>query len=708
MNPWRPFPLVRLLMPFLTGILMGIWLIDYLFIPTWITLCLLAIVLLLNYLPPAHNQFQFRGAFGLVVFITLTVVGFQLVSCHHAPKQPGYIGKNPDGLFLVVVKEPPVVKGAYCKAVLEVDAQFDSEGWQSASGRIMASCRVKDVNTIMQYGDALLIKGILTPIVSNANPHAFDYASFLKSKGITHQVILASHQWYIVAAPELYQIQRFAFVLRDRLLQVFRELNISGREFGVASALLLGYTNGIDPELRREYAATGAMHILSVSGMHVGIIYLFLESLLGFMGKRRRTRLLKTILLISFIWFYALLTGLSPSVIRASTMLSFIIFGRSLDRLPDIYNILSASLMLILSTNPYLIIDVGFQLSYLAVLGIVIFYKPIYDLVLTPIWIIDKIWSIVACSLAATISTMPLTLFTFHQFPNYFILTNIAVVPLSSVIIYTGILTLAVGPIALLSQWIGTLFEWMVWLLNFIIHNIDVLPHSTTMGIYITPIQMLLLYLVIALVYLFLIRKRLLYLWLLLSTLIVLESTFLVDKVTRLSQFSLIVYNFPGCLAIDLLDQDKASLYYWVKGGEEGLSAYASEVVRNVGYARGAKYRNVLSPDGRTDLMPQVTIADVLPPDRGTSFIQFKEIRMAILRHAVSPRMTTKIDMDYLIISGNPFLQLGDVCRVFHPEQIIIDATNDGWRVRKWLTEAKVLGIPCHAVAINGAFVKDF
>jgi competence protein ComEC len=708
MNVWRPYPLVRLLFPFLAGILSGIGLAGHFIIPVWFSIGFPALAVIFYALPGSHHAYRYRGVFGMLVFGIIFFIGFQLVFFQHAPNRSGFIGRNPEGLFLAVVKEPPVLKGDYYRAVLEIDARSDGENWSRAAGRILASCRISSWQTLLQYGDAVLIKGVLHPIESNANPHAFDYASFLKSKGITHQALLSPHQWRVIAVPEVYKMQRFAYVFRDKLMQIFREQNITGREFGVASALLLGYTNGIDPDLRREYSATGAMHILSVSGMHVGIIYLFLEFLLSFMGKRRRTRMLKTVILMTFIWFYALLTGLSPSVIRASTMLSFIILGRSLDRSPDMYNILSASLILILTTNPFLIIDIGFQLSYLAVLGIVIFYKPIYELILSPIWIADKIWSIVACSLAATISTLPLTLFTFHQFPNYFILTNIAVVPLSSVIIYSGILALVVSPVYVLSQLAGTVFNWMIWLLNLIIHTIDEMPFSTTTGIFITPFQMLLLYLLIVLIFLFLSRKRQVYIWLLFSVLIALQCSFLVDKINRLSQFSLIVYNFPGCLAIDLLAQDRAYLYYREKKDEDGLSAYASEIVRNAGYARGVKRREFFrAADGVVTALP-ILITEDRHRDRSNCFIQFMELKIAVLRQPVSPKMKREIALDYLIISGNPFVTIREICRVFHVKQIIIDGTNDGWRARRWLREAQEAGISCHAVSQNGAFVKDF
>ncbi len=191
-------------------------------------------------------------------------------------------------------------------------------------------------------------------------------------------------------------------------------------------------------------------------------------------------------------------------------------------------------------------------------------------------------------------------------------------------------------------------------------------------------------------------------------SLIVLQCSFLVDKINRLSQFSLIVYAFRDCLAIDLLAQDRAYLYYREKNDDEGLSVYASEIIRDAGYARGVKRREFFRAANGVVTTPQLLIADDLQRDRSSCFIQFRDLKIAVLRQPVVPKMKREISLDYLILSGNPYVTIREVCRVFHVKQIIIDGTNDGWRARRWLREAREAGISCHAVSQNGAFVKDF
>ena len=182
----------------------------------------------------------------------------------------------------------------------------------------------------------------------------------------------------VVQVDHGFDMVRQSLALRNRLLQIFRDNNLSGREFAVAAALLLGYVDELDPVLLRDYSATGAMHILSFSGMHVGIIFLVLDKLLGCLKKLKQGLFLKTLLICLVIWFYAFLTGLSPAVLRASVMITLIVIGKAMQRQPDILNIISASFIILLFWNPGLLMNVGFQLSYLAVTGIVLLYQPIF------------------------------------------------------------------------------------------------------------------------------------------------------------------------------------------------------------------------------------------------------------------------------------------------------------------------------------------
>jgi len=416
------------------------------------------------------RNYRLRWVSGLIFSLFLLLSGYGIAWHHRSANDPCYLGNQKEGTFLAMVTEPPAIRKSGMKAAISVRYHLGHGKWQRSRGNAIAYLAMGESVRPLSYGDHVVMRARFTGISDNSNPYTFNYSRYLQDKDITHRIYAEPYSWKRIGVRESMPVRKTAFRVRDRLLNILRENHVEGKEFAVAAALLLGYVDDLDPELRSDYSATGAMHILSVSGMHVGIIYIFLEFILGFLNRRKAGRFVKAVLLLLFIWFYAMLTGLSPCVLRSAAMLSLPIIGKSMDRSPNMFNIIAASVIFILILDPLLVLDIGFQLSYLAVIGIVVLYKPVYDLYVTSAWLPDKIWSVIAVSVAAQIATLPITLYTFHQFPNYFILTNIFVVPLSSLIIYTGILALAAGTIPVISVLFAKVLVFLVWSLNSVIH----------------------------------------------------------------------------------------------------------------------------------------------------------------------------------------------------------------------------------------------
>lgn len=707
MNSWRPYPLLRLVFPFIAGIIAEIS-VGVMGVPYWIPLVLMAVLLLVSQLLPfMMNRYRFRWITGLFFNLFLLLAGYEIAGSHRPSNNPDYFGKSPDGFFIATFAEPPVAGTQVIKALLQVKFHHENGRWKRTSGQAIGYLKIKKTAPPLQYGDYVLIRAGFTPISDNSNPHVFNYARYLKNKGIEHRVFAETYGWKLISFNPSGLFRQMAFQVRDRLLNILRDNHVEGKEFAVAAALLLGYVDDLDAELRNDYASTGAMHILSVSGMHVGIIYLFLEFLLGFLNKNKTGRFLKAVLLLVFIWFYAMVTGLSPCVLRSAAMLSLPILGKSLNRSPNMFNIIAASLLLILAMDPLLILDVGFQLSYLAVTGIIILYKPIYDWYVTSSWLPDKIWSILAVSIAAQVATLPITLFTFHQFPNYFMLTNIFVVPLSSFIIYVGILTLAVGYIPFLSLVCAKMLILLIWILNTVIHFIEQLPCSTIRGIFISSPEMLLLYLVIGSGFLFLTIRRISWLYLFLGTAIVLQLFFLEFKINRLNSSRLVIFNARRELLCMFSSQDKSVLLYNGNNPFGGtLPANNREMVKAYMDALGiSHHREFWLPAANR---PAEIAPSFIPVMVSGNFIQFSGCRMAFLNSSIPKGLKKRLDVGLLIITGNPKIKIADVKTCFNPGHIIIDATNSRFKTMQWLKEAAALGVKCHAVTEHGAFQKDF
>ena len=443
-NPWRPFPLIRLIIPLIAGIATGLLIRKEIHVPFYITSVLLLLLIAPVFIKSLTLFYQKRWLTGMLIFILLFLLVYENTIRNNDLFDQDYFMKHSIGtqFYIGDLVEPAIQKQKTTKTIVNVLAVYSNGTWRHTKGKALIYFQKDARSGQLFYGDHILFRAEFAEPQSAAFPNSFDQKRFLNNQNIFYTSYINSVNWKTIPDRGNKNLLRLALILRNRFLQVLRDNQVQGREFAVTAALLLGYVDEIDKGLLKDYSATGAMHILSVSGMHVGIIFLVLDKILGFLRKSKYGILIKTGLIILMIWFYAMLTGLSPAVLRASVMISLVAVGKAMKRQPDILNILSASFIVLVINEPTLLFNVGFQLSYLAVAGIVLLYKPIYDLYITSNRLLDKTWSIVAVSFAAQIITFPLSLFYFHQFPNYFMITNILVVPLSSLIIYTGIFCL--------------------------------------------------------------------------------------------------------------------------------------------------------------------------------------------------------------------------------------------------------------------------
>ncbi|MCK9219423.1 MAG: ComEC family competence protein [Bacteroidales bacterium] len=705
MNPWRPFPLLRLVFPFLSGIVLAIIIDTRVIALCWISGSLLLLFFFGANLPRAWRNFRYRSITGILINLFLLVTGFEFTSFYHFPENDDSICTV--GTYIVEIIEPPSIKRTSVKSMVKIVRRWDQIRWFKVNTKALIYVKPHSMEPPLQYGDHLLIHTSFQRIINKSNPHSFNYAGFLKIKGFTHQSWLSSNQWKKLSIFPSGFFRRMAFSLRDRLLNILRKNQVSGKEFAVSAALLLGYVEELDADLRHDYSATGAMHILSVSGMHVGIIYLFLEFVLGFLNRNKITRFFKAVIILAFIWFYALLTGLSPCVLRSAAMLSLPILGKAINRNVNMFNILSASFFLLLLIDPFLVLDIGFQLSYLAVIGIVLLYKPVYDLFITSWWLPDKIWSIVAVSIAAQIATLPLTLYTFHQFPNYFMITNIFVVPLSSLVIYSGIFALFVGNIPLLSLIAAKVLCFLVWLLNTIIHFIEELPVSTLQGINLTFFEMILLYLFMITFCLWLANKKFSLICAFLITLFLLNTSFLYHKISRLQSARFLVFNARNLSLFEFNYQNRAVILYdFTEPLKDDLSSSIRQALESdlVSHRidNSRFYWARIKESWQHPFQPS--------PDfcKSGHFVQFHTKRIGFLNKKIPNGINMKMNLDILVLSGNIRDSLINIRKVFCFKEIVIDPTNSEFRSKAWIREAEKSPFRCHAVKIEGAFEREF
>jgi competence protein ComEC len=704
MNPWRQFPVVRLILPVFTGIAAGIFLETDLNIPSVLTGLILLGFGFLVFLPRFIFPYSLRWITGVLIMILTTLLSFRIIMTGKDTLKNEYIGNfQPIQRFSIgEVIEPVIQKQKSTKMIISISWMMEKGEWKKTRGKALVYIGISPRSRLLCYGDRLVMNTLFSLPEGSRNPGGFDNRRYLRLKGIFRQAYVKPGSWRLISRGNSNPVFQMALSWRDKLLMILKSNGVKGREFAVAGALLLGYVDEIDNDLMRDYSATGVIHILSVSGMHVGMIFLVLEKLLAFLDKRKNGAWVKATMIILFIWLYALITGLSPAVLRAAAMLSLVVSGKAMKRHPDILNILAASMIFLVVWQPSLLADLGFQLSYLAVMGIVLLYKPIYGLLVPDNGLLDKIWSIVAVSIAAQLVTLPLCLYYFHQFPNYFILTNIIVIPLSNLIIYTGILALALGTLPWISILFARALSLMVWFLNAFIHWMGSLPFSVTRGIDITLPESLALYLILVTGAVFISGKRKKWLFVSIFLMILLSGSFLQERFRQVSKCVLTVYDTHGTGLYDFTAEGKSILV-------GGLAALKDPFFRET----MMKYR------WNTKVSGLFGFQYPLPSSSNNAFhydgfskngnyIGFRGKRIAIIRKPIPEKVIRKLEVDYLIISGSPKVKLKGLMQHFKPGWIILDPSNPSWKVKSWIKEAHGLGIRCYSVTASGAFTEEF
>ena len=358
---------------------------------------------------------------------------------------------------------------------------FRYEAEVEGGGKVLLYLQ-KDSMPMPVMGDVLLVE---TQVRRGGKSGKFDYGLYLRRQGIVGTCWALRRNWQLIGHEDDMGLKGLAKRSQYFLYQQYRKMGIEGQELGIISALTLGYREDLDKDVQRAFSASGAMHVLAVSGLHTGIVWgivmwiLTLGVLYKPLWENKFRRWLLNISTIVLIWAYAFLTGLSPSVMRSALMLTFWALSSLLEQQTSRWNPLLAAAVVILIVNPLALWSVSFQLSFAAVAGIMLFGSSMQQAVVSKGRVWQSVSGLLIVSLAAQLGTMPLTLHYFGQTSNYFALTNLIVVPMAGILLSLGFSTLAMSWCAV-GEWLGWATKWCTWLLNQAVQWIESLPYSTT------------------------------------------------------------------------------------------------------------------------------------------------------------------------------------------------------------------------------------
>lgn len=696
---WNKYPFLRLLIPLAAGILLceAVGPVDC--DKTLLLSILVALLCAEMILSRLLKTYRYRWLFGVQTMLVFAFLGYYRSCLQDVTAKKDYYGEldGTSGCYLARIYDPPTEKDKSVKVLLELVGYRNDSTETKVSGKVMAYFQKSEGSMGLKYGDLLSFSVPVEEIPPPLNPEEFDYRKYLERRGVTGRVYLKEGNWWPTGVCEDNPIYAFAYRFRFRLLEILKNNGISEDEFGIGAAILLGYDESLPAQVRQNFVAAGAMHILCVSGMHVGIVYLLASFFLGFLGRKKKAIVVKKSVLLVLIWFYALLTGLSPSVMRSTLMITFLIVGELIRRKGFALNSIAASAFMLLLIDPNNLFAIGFQLSYAAVVGIVLLQRPIYNLLYVKNRLLDKLWEITAVSLAAQIATMPFTIFYFKQFTPYFWLSNLFMTPMSFLVILAGMLLLLLSWVPMLGVVLGKVVWWMLHLMNGIVSGIRLLPLSLVKGLYMSDFQFGLSMLLLLLLWLFvnLKKKRMMMEMLVLSVVFSVSLAFSSQK--SIEEDRLIVYSLRNHTAIDFISDGTHVLLC-----DEALLGDPSTIDYSL---KGfwARQRLAMNPPCFT-LKEDVAAGSLR---KKAWLFSFQGVLLALWEPTMSVgNGSHRVEVDYLMVREKQKPDLLRVKNSYEIGMLLIDGSVPDYLADEWIRQAEELGVPYHSLK-NGAFVCE-
>ena len=665
------FPLTKITIWFLFGILFCYYCKPSLDIAISVFIVAIIVFTILYFLIKRNKRFT--TFFGINTYFISFVIGILTLLLHtNSLQKSNYIHckkafETPQ--IITFTLREKLKSNAYNDRFIAIINNIDGGNY---SGKIIVNIQKDSLKNLI-IGNVIKVKTVLQQNSSNKNPNQFDYGKYLADKQIYAQIY--TNKIEIVINKNLKKdIWYYSGRLHSRIVRNLEKANFNNEEMNVALALILGQQQDISSDIIQDYQYSGATHILSVSGLHVGFIMLFINFILKLIPNTRKGSLIKLISILLSLGAFAIISGLSPSVLRSVVMFSFLAIGNQLRRSGSIYHTLLVSMLLILLCEPYFLFDVGFQLSYLA-LFFIVWLQPLLKQIWTPKHKIQTtIWNALTVSFAAQIGTLPLCLYYFHQFPGLFFVTNIVIIPILSFIMIVGIIVMILAIFISPPVIIIAIFEKSIYLLNKTIHIVASFEWFVIRDISFNFYYLLTFYLFIISAIVWNKKPNYNQFVFLLITIVLLQLSFIYTKKEIENTNELIVYNTKKNTLLSERTGKKITLFTNDTLSKNSiLNAY---LVGNFGKLSSTnKIKNVLYFNGK-----KISIIDS------------------------SGIYETRIQPDILILTQSPKINLDRILENLHPKIIIADASNSYSIQNTWKYTCLKKNIPFHATSEKGYY----
>lgn len=666
--PLFKFISTKLCLALIAGVLLGFYL------PFGLNLSIIVLLacMLVFAFAFMHQKRDGSPLFGVTALLTIIFLGTVLTQLSLGKNLPTHYSKydlTKDHTLRVKIQE--VLKSTsysdrYFADVITLDGQ-------NATGTILLNIPIDSISEVLNIDDELLFHSKLQKVHSPLNPHQFDYQDYLEKNGIYHQIRI-EHEHFIVAENTSRTVFGLAHSFRERLISKLKRYDFGEEELSIIQALLLGKRTDISEETYNNYKNAGAVHILAVSGLHVGVLLLILQFLLQPLERLRNGKTLKLLVIISLLWSFAFIAGLSPSIIRAVTMFSFLAYAMHLNRPTNTFNVIALSMFFILLVKPLFLFQVGFQMSYAAVFAIVWIYPKLQRFWYPKNIIIRKGWQLISVSIAAQLGVLPISLFYFHQFPALFFISNLVVVPFLGVVLGGGILVLLLTAMDWLPQYLVILYNALIKGMNLVIQWVAQQEAFVFRAISFDEVQLILAYVIIFAVVIALQRPRFKNLAILMLGVIAFQvwTVFSVWETKKNDQL-ILAHQTANSI---LLHQNGSQLQVFSTETED-----INRIVDN--YAVGERIDSI----------------SYKPLKNG--YTLYNKSVVVIDSAAIYP---IEERPEYLLLIQSPRINLERVLDSLRPQQVLVDGSNYKSYVERWEATCKKRKLPFHYTGEKGAY----
>lgn len=622
----------------------------------------------------ASNKFQQTIYFGATIFLATLLIGWFTYLVHQDTLYPSHYTHHttsqPQKLSIEITEtlKPSDYYYKYIGTITHINGQ-------STTGKVIVK-QPKDSTQSNLLGLRLFCYTEIKKIPPPLNPYEFNYASYMQHQQVYGQCNLTSQNYYITDTLPT-NLTLLATRLRSKIINNLKKARLSGDELEVTKALFLGQRQNISEDLYKDYIHAGVIHLLAISGLHISILVMLLYYVLLPLRNTTTAIWISGALMVILLWCFAFITGLSPSVTRAVTMFTFVTIALHLKRPQNSVHTLMASAFFLLLIKPNMLFMASFQLSYIAVLGILTIQPLLAHLWRPSNSIILYFWNMTTVMLAAQLALLPISLYYFHQYPLLFFIGNLCIVPFMGILLGYGFLVILLAALGITSPILVKGLSYCIYSMNTLVNNIATVKNGTLENIYFDNNLLILTYCLLFITILAFTYKHKKLLYSSLCLVLALQGYLYYLNYYSKQQQQLIVFNTYGSHTVGIQN-------------EQTLNLYTTTILENSHYLlkqyKAGAYINTVKQNPLQH------------------YYQYKNQHILVVDSAAVYQLNHK-PIDIVILTQSPKLNMARLLTTIQPNTIIADANNYPYLLKRWQKECELRHITFHNTNTQGAYV---